>query len=254
VGSENLFRTVPSLHDQGEFLGTTIGASRVALLRTGDGDALSAGLAEGLTAQKGELVADVTIGTDAAADIQQIVAATPDAVVLAAAGPGPGTEALITALAGSGLAGARLWITGPALTRYDTAAAALEGTHGIQSGAATDPRFVAQVRQEDPGARILLDAADAYDATVLVAIAALLAGDDGGPSITAALPSAAAEGIPCHSFGECADTLTMQPDIVYEGVSGPLAFDAAGDRMSATYARYEYGADGVPVVAESLTG
>ena len=111
-----------------------------------------------------------------------------------------------------------------------------------------------QVRQEDPGARVLLYSPNAYDATVLAALAAVLAKDDGGASITHGLRGAAAGGIPCRSFGECLHVLGTQSDIAYEGASGPLAFDDAGDRAAAVYVQYLYDATGAAAVAGNAVG
>jgi len=242
-----MFRTVPSARAQGAVLRDLIGDGTVALLRTGDpaAEAFASGL--------GDLSADIVIGDDPAADAAQIADSAPDAVVLAAPDAGPGTAALIAALASSGYTGDTLWVTGSAVARYDPAEASLAGAHGFQAAPPSDPAFVARIRQEDPGARSLLAAAPAYDATVLAALAATLAGDDGGPSIAASLPSAAGHGIHCGSYGECLHVLQTQTDVAYVGVSGPLDFDGAGDRAQAGYTTYVYGDDGVPGEPQTLT-
>jgi branched-chain amino acid transport system substrate-binding protein len=183
-----------------------------------------------------------------------VAAATPDAVVVASADAGDGTVALLAALDAAGLGGERLWLLRGAVSRYDAAAGALAGATGILTGVSTDPAFAAAVRQEDPGARSLQFAPNAYDAVMLAALAAVLAADDGGASIGFMLPAAGAGGIPCRSFGECLDTLTTQSDIAYQGVSGPLGFTPAGDRESASYVRYAYDGNNAPVVAETLAG
>ena len=83
---------------------------------------------------------------------------------------------------------------------------------------------------EDPGVRSLRFAAEAYDATILAALAATLAGDDGGASIDRMLPAASSGGIPCASYGECLDVLRTQDDIDFRGVSGSLDLDENGER------------------------
>jgi branched-chain amino acid transport system substrate-binding protein len=45
------------------------------------------------------------------------------------------------------------------------------------------------------------------------------------------------------SFGECLDVLKTQKDIDYDGVSGPLTLDAAGDPSPAHYGVYRYSAE-----------
>jgi branched-chain amino acid transport system substrate-binding protein len=257
-GTTGVFRTVPSAAVQATALGTLLAGegARVALLRSDDaaGQAIAAGLVDGLVAADAELVADVIPGADPLADVQQIAGATPDVVVLATNDGGEATVALLEALSTAGLGGDTLWVTGGALVRYGDAPVSLEGVHGIQSGVSVDPEFLAQVRQEDPGARSLRYAANAYDATVLVALAAVLAGDDGGPSVEAALRAATSDGIPCHSFGECVDVLTTETDIDYDGPSGSFSFDDAGDRPTAAFVRYRYGADNRPAPEDASTG
>ena len=110
------------------------------------------------------------------------------------------------------------------------------------------------MRQEDPGVPSLRSAAEAYDATVLVALAAVLAGDDGGASIAATLPTVADSGIPCTSVGACLDVLTSQTDIDYTGPSGGFSFDGSGDRVRASYLRYVYDGTGTPIAADTVAG
>jgi branched-chain amino acid transport system substrate-binding protein len=237
-------RTATSWHAQGVALAGMLGGdvTSVAVLRSDDqaGAAVSAGLADKLD------VVDAVADADGAAAAQQALAADPDAVVIATSGPGDQTVAAIAALAAAGYAPDRIWLLGGAFADYSTRVpdGALAGAHAIRSGIPGDPAFIAQVQIEDPGAPGLAYSAEAYDAVVLVALAATLADDDGGASIAAELRAAAAYGIPCHSFGECLDVLRTQPDIDYEGASGPLGFGDDGDRVASLYALYVYDAAG----------
>jgi branched-chain amino acid transport system substrate-binding protein len=237
-------RTATSWHAQGVALAGMLGGdvTSVAVLRSDDqaGAAVSAGLADKLD------VVDAVADADGAAAAQQALAADPDAVVIATSGPGDQTVAAIAALAAAGYAPDRIWLLGGAFADYSTRVpdGALAGAHAIRTGIPGDPAFIAQVQIEDPGAPGLAYSAEAYDAVVLVALAATLADDDGGASIAAELRAAAADGIPCHSFGECLDALRTQPDIDYEGASGPLGFGDDGDRVASLYALYVYDAAG----------
>ena len=89
---------------------------------------------------------------------------------------------------------------------------------------------------------------------MLAALAAILAGDDGGASIAAALREASRGGIKCTSFGECLDVLRTEPDIDYDGITGSVNFDAAGDRTTASYGLYVYTAENKYQRTESITG
>ena len=123
------------------------------------------------------------------------------------------------ALTAAGYGGAKLWLTSQNLADYSQAlpAGLLNGANGILEGVQPDDAFIAKLKQEDPGLVDPRYGAEAYDATILAALAAILAGDDGGASIAAALRDASRGGIKCTSFGECLDVLRTETDIDYDG-------------------------------------
>ena len=96
------------------------------------------------------------------------------------------------------------------------------------------------MKAADPNVADYRYAAEAYDATILAALAASSAKDDSGEAIARTLQSVSAKGIKCLSYGECLDVLKTQTDIDYDGVSGMIAFDAHGDPQSAHYGIYKY--------------
>jgi branched-chain amino acid transport system substrate-binding protein len=252
-------RTVTPWHAQGVALAGMLGdVSAVAVLRSDDatGAAIAAGLADGLAAGEGAVTVDAVADTDGAAAAREALAADPGAVVIATNGPGDQTVAAIAALAAGGYAPDRIWVLGGAVADYSTRIpdGALAGAHAIRTGIPSDPAFTTRVLQEDPGAPSLAYSAEAYDAAVLAALAATLAGDDGGASIAAELRAVAAGGIPCHSFGECVDVLRTQTDIAYEGASGPLQLGEDGDRVAGLYAVYEYDAAGALTATGNAAG
>lgn len=85
-----------------------------------------------------------------------------------------------------------------------------------------DADLLARLRLEDPGLGDGRFAADAYDAVVLAALAAAVAGDDGGPSIGWRLPQVLGQGVECTSYGACLAVLGDGQEISYRGVAGPL--------------------------------
>jgi ABC-type branched-chain amino acid transport systems, periplasmic component len=187
-------------------------------------------------------VAAVEVPSDAAGDalatlVTEVKDAEPDAVVLATPDNGDQTKALITQLISAGYGGAKLWLTSQNLADYSQALSGglLNGVNGILEGAAADDAFIAKLKIEDPGLADARYGAEAYDATVLAALAAVLAGDDDGPSVARHLVDASVGGIKCTSFGECVDVLVTQTDIDYDGISGSTNFDAAGDPVRGTY-------------------
>jgi ABC-type branched-subunit amino acid transport system substrate-binding protein len=260
-----LFRTVASTAHEGAALATLLADAeqpRVALLTAGDG--VGDGLGSALDETGGELVlqAEVTVAdpADPASGVDDLVAqvvdADPDAVVLDSADAGAQTQALITALTAAGFGGQTLWLTSRTLADYSVAlpAGALEGVRGIVDGASASPDFAARVRLEDPGLLDLRYAAEAYDATMLAALAATLAGDDGGAAIARELRAASVGGIKCTSFGECLDVLGSRDDIDYDGASGAVDLDEAGDVAAGGYGVFLYDAANRPGLTGSATG
>jgi branched-chain amino acid transport system substrate-binding protein len=225
-------------------------ASVAIVFRDDDlGTSLSAGLAAALEGSEIDLEA-VEVASDASAeDLAEAVAtvkeAAPAAVVLVTPDNGDQTKALITQLSGAGFGGAKLWLTSQNLADYSQAlpGGLLNGVNGLLEGAETDAAFQAKIKQEDPGIIDFRYAAEAYDATVLAALAAQLAGDDGGASITRLLAAASVGGIKCTSYGECLDVLRSQPDIDYDGISGSVNLDGQGDPERGTYIVVGYNAE-----------
>lgn len=245
------FRTIPAYGHQGLVLADLLSAAdaaSVALVYRDDelGRSLLA-LAEPAFDEAGiELLA---VRVSASADIPDIVAGVkadePDAVVLATPDNGDQTKALIGQLVAAGFGGAKLWLTSQNLADYSQALAAgiLKDVNGVLEGADVDDAFRAKIRQEDPGIVDFRYAAEAYDATILAALAAIQAGDDNGLAVGAALQAASVGGIKCTSLGECLDVLKTQPDIDYDGVSGSTNLDDNGDPLRAAYGVYTYTAE-----------
>jgi ABC-type branched-subunit amino acid transport system substrate-binding protein len=216
-------------------------------------DDVSGTLAAALDASLGAVdieLESVEVAADADADevaaaVASVKETAPDAVVLATPDNGSQTKALITQLTAAGFGGAKLWLTSQNLADYSQALkpGLLKGVNGLLEGAEADAAFRATIKKEDPGVALFQYAAEAYDATVLAALATVLAGDDGGPAITALLRDASVGGIKCTSFGECADVLRTQPDIDYDGVSGSVNLDGDGDPKRGTYLVVAYNAE-----------
>jgi branched-chain amino acid transport system substrate-binding protein len=257
------FRTIPSTALQGFALGTLLPSKKqlkVALVATSDeiGQSILSTLKDTLTAHGGSLVANValTSSTATAGVIAQLKTAAPDAVVLDTPDNGTQTKAFITALASAGFGGAKLWLTSQNLADYSQAlpAGQLTGVSGLLEGAASDAAFQARLKAVDSGISSFQYAPEAYDATILVALAATLAHDDAGLRVAAQLRAASVGGIKCTSYAECLDVLVTEPAIDYDGLSGSVNLDAAGDPTSAGYGVFTYTADNKYARSGSVTG
>jgi branched-chain amino acid transport system substrate-binding protein len=89
-------------------------------------------------------------------------------------------------------------------------------------------------------------AAHAYDAVVILSLAALSAGSNDPSDYVSKIQEVTREGTKCHNYAACAEALTDDDDIDYEGLSGPIDLDGNGDITTGFYAVDTYDAQGVP--------
>lgn len=197
---------------------------------------------------------------DAATNIRRLsfslAASAPDAVVIATTGVEATQLAqLITALLERGVRGDQFWFTSGALADYSSSLApgAIEGASGVRSGAQVDEQFAARLRQSDPRLRTEQFAPETYDAVVLAVLAATIAGDDGGTSVARAFGEALRGSVACVSVGQCLDALGNGQSIDYDGLSGPLGLDDAGDVATAELSVVVYDAENRPQPARSVS-
>lgn len=256
-----LFRVTPSLAAQAAAVGRQLasdGVESLALL-VGEGDE-GAALADALTAALEGTDIDVvvpdplTASTDAgelatsllepeAGDGQEAAPQAVEAVIVASPA-GPAVEAAL-ALIDAGLDADGVWMLGEsAVDATGSGVGDLEGAHAVRAGADVDDRFRTILRQSDPGIPSFAFAPEIYDAVMLAAVAAELAADDGGASIAAFLPAAAADGVPCTSFGACLDVIAQDREPDYDGRSGLLTLNADGDVVDARLATFVYTSGG----------
>jgi len=247
-----LFRTIPSAALEGAGLAEAMGADRkVAIVYYLDDThrTLRDQLAERIEGVGGTLVASESFSLatkNPDGIIAALTKAEPDAVILASPfNAKVKNKAIILALAKAKLTGSKLWLTSQNLGDYsqEFSSGTLKDVNGILEGSIPDAAFQKRIKSADPSVTDYRYSAEAYDATILAALAAIVAGNDSGRAVAATLQDVSASGIKCTTFGECLDVLKTRTDIDYDGVSGPIAFDAAGDPGLATYGLYRYGAD-----------
>ncbi|MER6947775.1 ABC transporter substrate-binding protein [Nonomuraea sp. NPDC000554] len=119
----------------------------------------------------------------------------------------------------------------------------LKGVKGTIPGAAAPEEFRKKLLANDPKLTNYTYAAESYDAAILIALAAEAAKDDSGKAIGAKLPEVSKGGEKCKDFKTCAELLKAGKDIDYDGVSGPIEFNDAGDPAEATIGVYQYGGE-----------
>jgi branched-chain amino acid transport system substrate-binding protein len=246
------FRTAPSDVLQGRVNGELVvedGCLDVGIMALDD--PYGTGLAENVTTSVedggGTIVDSIIYNPQAAnfsAEVGQMKAANPECLVLIGFDE---TKRIVPELIAQGIGPKDLplfFVDGnTADYSADFPPGTLEGVKGTQPGAEVSDEFRQRLMGVDPKLTVFNYGPESYDATVLTALAAIAAGDDGGPSIASKLVDVSKGGEKCTSFADCKKLLDAGTDIDYDGVSGPIEFDDNGDPSEATIGIYQYGAD-----------
>lgn len=111
----------------------------------------------------------------------------------------------------------------------------LDGVKGVSPAATQDEGFLERLRAEAPDLSTVLFAGEAYDCTMLTALAAEQAGSTAPEAIRDQMIAVTRDGTECSGFAECRDLIAAGEDIDYAGVSGPLDFIDAGEPSVGTY-------------------
>lgn len=243
-----VFRTVPSYELQGYALADALAGTKVALV-VQDGEPMAELLSDDLMMGLDGNGGDLTVipfdpaTTDWAGVAAKVTEAAPDSVVLATPGSSADqNKALIPALVSAGFGGSKLWLTSQNAADYSQAigAGVLNGANAVIEGYVGGDDWNNRLKTVDGQLAAFRYGAEAYDAVMLAALAAMTAKDDGAATIAAGLQEASRGGIKCVSLAECTEVLKTGNDIDYDGVSGPLTLDDAGDVAPAYYGMYTY--------------
>lgn len=250
------FRTAPSSDFQGQALGKLVlddGNSTAVVIARGDpyGNSLQQEI-ERVIENSGAKILDSFSyrpgAFDHARTIQRVKNINPDAIVLIGF-----TESatVLAAMVEQGLGPRSKKVYGTPANMTNTLArqvnpqdpSVLIGMRGIQPDAGGEA-FVARLREIDPGLQDVAYAAHAYDAVVVTALAAAIAGTDAPAAVAEQINGVTRDGEKCADFSGCMDLVKAGRDIDYDGVSGPLEFTDPGEPSSATYVISEFQADG----------
>ncbi|MFD1539968.1 ABC transporter substrate-binding protein [Nonomuraea guangzhouensis] len=247
------FRTAPPDKLQGRVLGDLIvadGSDTVGILAMQDsyGTGLADQVAKTVTDGGAEVVERVDYDPKAAdfsADVAKIKAKNPKAIVLIGFEE---TAKVIQELIKQGLpASKHKWymVDGNlSNTNYvKMPKGTLKGVKGTTPGAAAPDDFKGKLTAVNPKLEDFSYAPESYDAMNLIALAAEAAKSDAGVDIGAKLAEVSKGGEKCNNFKSCVDLLKAGKDIDYDGVSGQVEFNDAGDPAVATIGIYQYGDD-----------
>ena len=232
---------------------TTAGHRRVAILHVRDvyGAGLTVDLAADITGSGGTVPASVEYDgkgtdTDFAAAVAQVAAAAPDAVVLVGGGE---SKAIIEELvrAGVGPSVVPLYLTDLNLSNALLAglpAGTLTGVVGTRAGTAASAAFLDALAAQAPDLTDVGYAAQAYDAVMMIALAADAAGSTKSKAIAQQLLQVGDGPTTCTSYAGCLALVKAARTIAYVGASGPVPLGANGTPTSGTIGVYRFGADG----------
>ena len=106
------------------------------------------------------------------------------------------------------------------------------------------PDFIDRLQAEIGEDEAIIFGAETYDATIITALAAAVAGSDGGEAIAAEVNDVTRGGTTCTSFAECIELVNAGEDIDYDGLGGPYEFVDAGEPAAASFQISTYGVDG----------
>jgi branched-chain amino acid transport system substrate-binding protein len=259
------FRTAPSDVLQGRVMGELLvndGFLNVGVLALDDpyGTGLAENIQISLEAGGGSIAGGEAIIYDPkaasfSAEVTDLKGSNPEAIVLVGFEE---TKKIVPELQAQGIGPdtVPLYFVDGNLSDYsaDFQPGALEGVKGTLPGAESEQSFKDALLAVDPALKDYSYAPESYDATVLIALAAIAAGDDSGEAIAAQLPDVSREGEKCEDFKTCADLLADGTDIDYDGKSGPVEFSDKGDPTQATIGVYQYGPDNKYTNLEYVSG
>ncbi|WP_327085738.1 ABC transporter substrate-binding protein [Nonomuraea sp. NBC_01738] len=245
------FRTAPPDVLQGRVLGdlaVSQGDETVAILAMQDtyGVGLADATEQAVTAGGGQVVEKVVYDPKAAdfsSDVAKIKAKNPKGIVLIGFAE---TSKVVQELVKQGLTAAKHhWymvdgnLSNTAYLRFPKGT--LLGVKGTLPGSEAPEAFQKRLLAVDPKLDVFGYGPESYDAVNLIALAAEAARSDAGPRIAAELMEVSKGGEKCEDFSSCLQLLKAGKDLDYDGVSGPVEFNEAGDPTTATIGIYEFG-------------
>lgn len=240
------FRAAPSDTFQGAVLGQLMaseGAENAVIINMDDayGNGLAKYAAAAFTGSSTVITYDPA-ATEFASEVGQAKAANPDAIALIGFAE---TTAVVTELIKQGIGpdNVKVYLVDGNLSGSafaDLPTDVMVGVKGTLPGAFAPDAFQARLLEVDPALTDFSYAAESYDTVTLIALAAQAGGATDGDTIAANLQAVSAGGEKCDSFATCKALLDEGKDIDYDGVSGPIEFDANGEVTQATMGVYEY--------------
>ena len=130
----------------------------------------------------------------------------------------------------------------------------LNGIRATYPGAELGDDFKKRMLDTNPKLEDFTYGPESYDATVVVALAAIAAKNDSGKAIGQKMSEVSSGGEKCTTFKDCAAALKAGKDIDYDGVSGPIDLNSTGSPSAATIGIFQYGDDNNYTNQDYVTG
>lgn len=258
------FRTAPSDALQGAVLGNLVtqdGFNNVAILARQDsyGEGLANQVEKTLKEKGGSIATKQLYSADAqnfTAEVNKVAASKPDALILIAFDE---TKKLIPQLIAKGVGpqDQQTYFVDGNTADYSKVfdKGTLKGVKAtFPSPPTLDPTFKQKLLKINPKLTDYTYAPNAYDATVMSALAATAAKDDSGKAIASELIKVGTDGTECNNYADCVDLLKKGTDIDYNGQSGPCDLNSSGSPSKATIGIQLYGADNKYKQIDSVSG
>ncbi len=248
------FRTAPSDVLQGRVLADLMieeGVTTASFMALQDpyGEGLLQYSTEPFADQGGEIVDSFTYDPQAAefsAEVDRVVSGDPEALVIIGFEE---TSKILTSLFEAGYtpeAGKQIFLVdgnvGNALGEQ-LPAGSMEGIRGTLPAAEITDDFQARLLAVDPELIDFSYGPETYDAVIIVALAAQIAGTDDPAAVAAQINGVTRDGEKCTTYADCVALIEAGTDIDYDGPSGPQTFGPEGEPTEASFAILTYDAD-----------
>ena len=204
------FRTAPSDVLQGRVMGDLVisdGYANVGIMALQDpyGEGLAESVQTSLEDGGAEVAGGAPIIYDPnaanfATEVTQMKSLNPDAIVLIGFAE---TSVIIPELVNQGIGPQDVplyFVDGNLSNSYEFPAGLLDGNKGTLPGAEATEEFQARMLEVNPELEDFSYGPESFDAGVLIALAAIAAGDDSGESIAANLVAVSKDGTKCTTF------------------------------------------------------
>lgn len=244
------FRTAPSDVLQGRVLADLMiaeGAASAVFMALQDpyGEGLLKYSSEPYAEQGGEVLDSFTYDPTQAtfsAEVDKVIAADPAAVVIIGFAE---TAQILTGLFENGFTPdvKKIYLVdgniGDALAE-GFAPGAFLGMKGTLPAAEARADFQARLLEIDPELKDYSYAPEAYDAVIITALAAAIAGSDNPGLIAAEIVGVTRDGEKCETYADCLALIEAGTDIDYDGPSGPQNMSDAGEPTEASFQILSY--------------